>query len=200
MEDLERTDNARDLQRIRSAGHHLLSLVNNILDLSKIEANKLEVAYGPVDLEALAADIETTAQPLVNSKLVQFETEVEPGIGAITSDVLRIKQCLLNLVGNAAKFTNTGRIQFVIHSYGDDAVVFNVSDTGIGIAAHQVEHLFEEFNQGDHAPNTRQQGTGLGLAITRKLARLLGGDVTVKSELGVGSTFSLVLPRTPREN
>lgn len=199
MEDLGRTENSRDLGRIRSAGHHLLSLVNNILDISKIEANKLEIGYGPVDLKSLAADIETTMRPLIIPRLVRLEIDVEPDIGVMTSDVLRIKQCLLNLVGNAVKFTQEGSIRLTLHSFGDDAVVFIVSDTGPGIADEQIENLFVEFHQGEQMPNTRQ-GTGLGLAITRKLARLLGGDVSVTSTLGKGSTFTLMLPRKPRGN
>ena len=197
MVDAGKTESARDLDRIRSAGHHLLSLVNNILDISKIEANKLEIAYGPVDLEALVTDIETTVRPLIDLRRVQLEIEVESDIGVMNSDVLRIKQCLLNLVGNAVKFTREGRIRLTMHSFGDDAVIFNVSDTGPGIAARQIENLFVEFHQCEQADNNRQ-GTGLGLAITRKLARLLGGDVSVNSTLGKGSTFTLLLPRQPR--
>ena len=198
MDELQRKENAEDLERIRGAGHHLLSLVNNILDLSKIEAHKLEIAYGPVDLNALARDIETTARPLIKTRHVEFETFVEPDIGPMTSDVLRIKQCLLNLVSNAAKFTSEGRIALTIGKIDVDAIMFVVRDTGIGIAADEIDHLFEEFRQVRTADNSHQAGTGLGLAITRKLARLLGGDVSVDSSPGTGSTFTLMLPVTPR--
>ena len=199
MEDMDRAEHTNDLDRIRAAGHHLLSLVNNILDLSKIEADKLEIDYGPVDINALAADINTTVQPLVKRNQNQFKIEIDPDIARMTSDILRIKQCLLNLVGNAAKFTDNGEILLKIENGNPDTVRFIVSDTGIGIASAQVSRLFQEFQQVATTTAQGYGGTGLGLAITRKLARLLGGDVTVESTPGEGSTFALSLPVQPEK-
>lgn len=197
MADLENAEHANDLDRIRGAGHHLLSLVNNILDLSKIEADKLEIDYGPVDIKALVADINTTVLPLMDQNQNKFEVKIDADIGKMTSDILRIKQCLLNLVGNAAKFTDHGRITLMVANGPANVVRFIISDTGIGIAPAQISHLFQEFQQLSSAATHGHGGTGLGLAITRKLARLLGGDVTVESTPGQGSTFTLSLPVLP---
>lgn len=192
MEDLQRAEHTNDLDRIRGAGHHLLSLVNNMLDLSKIEADKLEIDYGPVDIKALARDLNTTVQPLVDQN--RFRIKIDPDIDNMTSDILRIKQCLLNLVGNAAKFTDHGEIMLKIENGPANTVQFIVGDTGIGIASAQISHLFQEFRQISTTTAQGYGGTGLGLAITRKLARMLGGDVTAESILGEGSTFTLSLP------
>lgn len=197
MADLKNAEHTNDLDRIRGAGHHLLSLVNNILDLSKIEADKLEIDHGPVDLKALVADINTTVIPLMDQNQNNFTVEVGPGIDKMKSDVLRIKQCLLNLVGNAAKFTDQGDIVLRVEMGPIDTIQFIVSDTGMGIEEAQIEHLFQEFQQLSNTTKPEQAGTGLGLAITRKLARLLGGDVTVESAPGKGSTFTLSLPILP---
>jgi signal transduction histidine kinase len=181
-----------DLERIRDAGRHLLTLINDILDLSKIEAGRLDVApracaVGPLIDAALA-----TVRPLVRAGV-----ELRGAGPAVHTTALgdpdRVGQILVNLLSNAAKFTDRGSIEVRVAS-GGATVTIAVADTGIGIAPEQHELVFEEFRQVARAPGRPRQGTGLGLAIARRLARLMGGDVTLVSRPGAGSTFTLVLP------
>jgi signal transduction histidine kinase/DNA-binding response OmpR family regulator len=179
---------------IYSAGNDLLTLINDILDLSKIEAGRLDVRSEPIAIERLLADLGDTFQPLAAQKQLSFERKVAPGTAAsIETDPTRLLQILKNLLANAFKFTERGGVTLELSQHGEE-LAFAVRDTGIGIAADQQEIIFEPFRQADSANTRKFGGTGLGLSISRDLARLLGGDLRVESAPGRGSTFTLVLP------
>jgi adenylate cyclase len=184
------------LQRVRRAGSHLLGLINQVLDLSKIEAGKLELNPQTVQLVPLIKDVIDTAGQLAEQNKNRLVVDAEENFGALTVDPMRLRQVLLNLLSNACKFTKAGEVKLAARkvSNGSSYVEFAVSDTGIGMTAEQQAKLFEEFTQADAATAQKFGGTGLGLAITRKLARMMGGDVTVTSELGKGSVFTVRLP------
>ena len=184
-------------QTITSAGKELLALINDILDLSKIEAGKMDVTPEPV---AVAGTIEALAQvfsPLAKEKKLKLTTAIESGAPAqITTDAQRAGQILRNLLSNALKFTEAGEVSIRVAAAANGGVAFTVRDTGIGIPAHQQALIFEAFRQADGSTHRRYGGTGLGLSISRDLARMLGGDVTVESTPGQGSAFTLTLPAT----
>jgi two-component system, NtrC family, sensor kinase len=191
------TEKAQEpLQRVNRAGTHLLGLINQVLDLSKIEAGKLELNPQTVQLAPLINDVVSTAEQLAEQNKNRLVVDVRENIGALTVDPMRLRQILLNLLSNACKFTKAGEVKLSARkvSNGSNFVEFAVSDTGIGMTAEQQAKLFEEFSQADATTAQRFGGTGLGLAITRKLARMMGGDVTVTSEVGKGSVFTLRLP------
>jgi signal transduction histidine kinase/CheY-like chemotaxis protein len=186
-----------DLDRIQQAGRHLLSLINEILDLSKIEAGKATLDRTVVDVNALvrSAAINFDAETKRNGN--RFNVTVGPDVGIMIGDEGKIRQCLNNLLNNAFKFTTSGDVSLDVDliEMGDKAeVMFRVSDTGIGISDAQMDNLFEPFRQGDGSASRKFGGTGLGLAITRRLARMMLGDVTVESDEGKGSVFTLKLP------
>jgi adenylate cyclase len=185
-------------QRVNRAGTHLLGLINQVLDLSKIEAGKLELNPQTVQLTSLINDVISTAGQLAEQNKNRLVVDAQKGLGALTVDPMRLRQILLNLLSNACKFTKAGEVKLAARkvSNGSSFVEFAVSDTGIGMTAEQQAKLFEEFSQADAATAQRFGGTGLGLAITRKLARMMGGDVTVTSEPGKGSVFTVRLPAT----
>src|SRR5262245_48867821 len=184
------------LQRVHRAGTHLLGLINQVLDLSKIEAGKLELNPQIVAIAPLIDEVIGTARQLAEQNKNRLVVEVQEDLGAITVDPMRLRQILLNLLSNACKFTKQGEVKLAARkvSNGSHFVEFAVSDTGIGMAAEQKAKLCEEFSQADATTAQRFGGTGLGLAITRKLARMMGGDVTVTSEPGKGSVFTVRLP------
>jgi signal transduction histidine kinase len=191
------TEKAKEpLQRVHRAGTHLLGLINQVLDLSKIEAGKLELSPQTVQLAPLIDDVVGTARQLAEQNKNRFVVEAQQNLGALTVDPMRLRQILLNLLSNACKFTKAGEVKLAARkvSNGSSFVEFAVSDTGIGMTAEQQAKLFEEFTQADAATAQHFGGTGLGLAITRKLARMMGGDVTVTSEPGKGSVFTVRLP------
>jgi signal transduction histidine kinase len=191
------TDKAKEpLQRVHRAGTHLLGLINQVLDLSKIEAGKLELNPQTVQLAPLINDVISTAGQLAEQNKNRLVVEAQENLGALTVDPMRLRQILLNLLSNACKFTKAGEVKLAARkvSNGSSFVEFAVSDTGIGMTAEQQAKLFEEFSQADAATAQHFGGTGLGLAITRKLARMMGGDVTVTSEPGKGSVFTVRLP------
>ncbi len=180
---------------IYDAGNDLLALINDILDISKVEAGKIDVKPTNASLARVVQDIARTMDPLARDKKLAFTTRVEDTAPpAIETDVQRLHQILKNLVSNALKFTESGEVSLVVRGEADH-VEFVVRDTGIGIASDQQETVFEAFRQADGTSNRRFGGTGLGLSISRNLARILGGALTVESTLGVGSTFTLILPR-----
>ena len=184
------------LQRVNRAGTHLLGLINQVLDLSKIEAGKLELNPQTVQIAPLIDEVVGTARQLAQQNNNRLAVEVQENLGAITVDPMRLRQILLNLLSNACKFTKEGEVKLRASRVrnGPHWVELSVSDTGIGMTAEQQAKLFEEFSQADATTAQRFGGTGLGLAITRKLARLMGGDVTVASEPGKGSVFTVRLP------
>jgi signal transduction histidine kinase len=191
------TEKAQDpLQRVNRAGTHLLGLINQVLDLSKIEAGKLELNPQTVQLAPLIKDVIDTAGQLAEQNKNRLVVDAKENLGALTVDPMRLRQILLNLLSNACKFTKAGEVKLAARkvSNGSNFVEFVVSDTGIGMTAEQQAKLFEEFSQADATTAQRFGGTGLGLAITRKLARMMGGDVTVASEPGRGSVFTVCLP------
>jgi signal transduction histidine kinase len=185
------------LRRVNAAGTHLLSLINEILDLSKIEAGKLELHPEPVNLARLIDEVIGTAGQLAEKNKNRLVVEAQENLGRLNADPLRLKQILLNLLSNACKFTKEGEVALRVRKVADgrDWIELSVADTGIGLTAEQQAKLFQEFTQADSLTARRYGGTGLGLAITRKLARMMGGDVTVtESEPGKGSVFTVRLP------
>ena len=184
------------LKRVNAAGAHLLGLINQVLDLSKIEAGKLELNPESVNLAPLIDEVVGTAGQLADKNKNRLVVEAEQNLGAVTTDPMRLRQILLNLLGNACKFTKEGEVKLKARriANGGDWIELAVSDTGIGMTPEQQAKLFAEFTQADSLTARKFGGTGLGLAISRKLARLMGGDVTVASELGKGSEFTVRLP------
>jgi two-component system, NtrC family, sensor kinase len=184
------------LRRVNAAGTHLLSLINEVLDLSKIEAGKLELNPESVDLARLIDEVIGTAGQLAEKNHNRLTVEAQENVGALTADSMRLKQILLNLLSNACKFTKEGEVALRVRQVADgrDWVELAVADTGIGLTAEQQAKLFQDFTQADSLTARRYGGTGLGLALSRKLARMMGGDVTVTSELGKGSVFTVRLP------
>ena len=184
------------LRRVHGAGTHLLGLINEVLDLSKIEAGKLELNPEPVNLARLIDEVIGTAGQLAeknNNRLVMESTD---SLGPLTADPMRLKQILLNLLSNACKFTKDGEVALRVHQVADgrDWIELAIADTGIGLTPEQQAKLFQDFTQADSLTARRYGGTGLGLALSRKLARMMGGDVTVASEPGKGSVFTVRLP------
>jgi signal transduction histidine kinase len=187
------------LRRVNAAGTHLLSLINEVLDLSKIEAGKLELNPEPVNLPRLIDEVIGTAGQLAEKNKNRLIVETQENVGALHADTMRLKQILLNLLSNACKFTKEGEVALRVREVADgrDGVELAVADTGIGLTAEQQAKLFQEFTQADSLTARRYGGTGLGLALSRKLARMMGGDVTVTSEPGKGSVFTVRLPGGP---
>ena len=184
------------LRRVNAAGTHLLSLINEVLDLSKIEAGKLELNPEPVNLARLIDEVIGTAGQLAEKNQNRLIVEAQENVGALTADSMRLKQILLNLLSNACKFTKEGEVALRVRKVADgrEWVELAVADTGIGLTAEQQAKLFQDFTQADSLTARRYGGTGLGLALSRKLARMMGGDVTVTSEPGKGSVFTVRLP------
>jgi two-component system, NtrC family, sensor kinase len=184
------------LRRVNAAGTHLLSLINEILDLSKIEAGKLELNPERVNLARLIDEVIGTAGQLADKNQNRLVVEAQENLGTLTADSMRLKQILLNLLSNACKFTKEGEVALRVRKVADgrDWVELAVADNGIGMTAEQQAKLFQDFTQADSLTARRYGGTGLGLAISRKLARMMGGDVTVTSEPGKGSVFTVRLP------
>jgi signal transduction histidine kinase/DNA-binding response OmpR family regulator len=186
-----------DLEKIRQAGRHLLSLINDILDLSKIEAGKMEVYLEEVDLDDLVAEVKAIAEPLAAQNANRLEISSPPGLPPLRTDRTKLKQSLLNLLSNASKFTQQGRISLAIEPGGKE-ISFRVGDTGIGMNEEQLARLFQTFSQAEASTTRRYGGTGLGLAITRHFCEMLGGGITVESAPGKGSTFRITLPLEKR--
>ena len=184
------------LRRVHRAGTHLLGLINQVLDLSKIEAGKLELSPETVNLAPLLEDVIGTARQLAEQNKNRLVVESPESLGSLTVDPMRLRQILLNLLSNACKFTKQGEVKLRVKKVADGRnwIEIAIADTGIGMTAEQQAKLFEEFTQADSSTARQYGGTGLGLAITRKLARMMGGDVTVTSEPGKGSVFTVRLP------
>lgn len=187
-----------DLRRIQEAGKYLLSLVNDVLDLSKIEAGKFELHSERVNVRVLMEDVMNTIRPLIERNHNVSELHVDPTVDVIDADVTRLRQILFNLLSNAAKFTHSGQIFFraerITRAPSEAAIAFHVQDTGIGVEAEKLSRLFHAFTQADASTTRKYGGTGLGLSISRCFAELMGGTLDAVSTPGRGSTFTLVLP------
>lgn len=207
QEEVGHTSNAgsmhHDLERIHSAGLHLLRLIDDLLDLARIEAGKATIRPEVFDVRKLAEDICDLVRPNVEQSGNVLEIDAAPDLGTMNADPTKVRQVLLNLLGNSAKFTSNGKVVLAVRpevSNGRRWIVFRVSDTGLGMSNEQMQRLFEAFYQVDsRTPSlvdtrTPHNGTGLGLAITRHLCRLMGGDISVESQNGVGSAFTVQLP------
>jgi len=181
-----------NLDKVLTSSEHLLNLINTVLDIAKIEAGRMDVLAANFRISALVDLCANTTQPLLKPNVI-LEKQVDESLNIIYSDQDKIRQIVLNLLSNAAKFTHTGKIILAAKQDGDNLRI-SVSDTGIGISAEALPRIFKEFQQADNTTTRQYGGTGLGLSISRNLARLLGGDITIESELGKGSTFTLVIP------
>jgi len=184
-----------DLQKIVGSGKHLLGLINDVLDLSKIEAGRMDIIREPMAVSDIVEQIVLVARPLALKKQNRLVVEVDASAGMLNTDVTKVRQVVLNLLSNAAKFTQHGAITLRVNAADQGLVSFAVEDTGIGMSPAQLARLFVEFSQAEADTSRRYGGTGLGLALSRRLARLLGGDVTVESHEGRGSMFTFVVPR-----
>jgi signal transduction histidine kinase len=185
-----------DLRQVLTAGQHLLALINDILDLSKIEAGKLEVAREPYAPASLIGDLMVSVEPLARKNNNRLEVDCPADLGRGVGDPTRIRQCVLNLVGNACKFTTGGVVKVTarrVAEGGEDYLQVEVADTGIGMTPEQMERLFQPFTQVDSSAGRKYGGTGLGLAISQKLCHAMGGKITVESAYGKGSTFTLTI-------
>jgi len=190
-----------DVQRVQTAAKHLLALINNMLDLSKIEAGKMELFLEEFELGEVVDEAIQQAAPLVERGGNTFECQIAATLGPVRLDRTKVRQVLLNLLSNAGKFTTGGRVVLAVtrEVRTREEVVLRVSDTGIGMSPEQIKRIFQEFAQGSAATTRRYGGTGLGLAITRSFCQLMRGDIEVDSSLGRGSTFTVRLPATLSE-
>jgi signal transduction histidine kinase/DNA-binding response OmpR family regulator len=186
-----------DLEKINASGRHLLALINDILDLSKIEAGKMELFLETFDLNTLIDEVATTIQPMVDKNSNTLTIERIGDLGGMHADQVKVRQALFNLLSNAAKFTHDGAITMVAEREmmdGREWIVFRVQDTGIGLTPEKLVRLFQDFTQADASTTRKFGGTGLGLALTRRFCQMMGGDVTVRSVADKGSTFTIKLP------
>ncbi|CBN54182.1 MULTISPECIES: hybrid sensor histidine kinase/response regulator [Kamptonema] len=207
-EDLAQEDLIPDLKRIHGAGTHLLGLINDILDLSKIESGKVELYLETVNISLLIREIIIMVRPLVEKNANVLVVDCADNLGYMKTDLTKVRQSLFNLLSNACKFTKKGKITIKVekeyrksgtlngeeHKSAILYILFKVTDTGVGISPERMEKLFQPFTQADASTTREYGGTGLGLAITKKLSRIMGGDIFVESEVGKGSTFTILLP------
>ena len=196
-EDIGQDDFIPDLEKIHGAGKHLLSLINDILDLSKIEAGRMELYIEDFNIKNLIDETVSTILPLIEKNENVLETNLAEGLDMMRADLTKVRQSLFNLLSNASKFTKQGKITLDVSTQiikEKQFVVFNVKDTGIGMNSEQMAKLFQAFTQADASTTRKYGGTGLGLAITKKFCQMMGGDIQVESEIGRGSTFSISLP------
>jgi len=200
LEDAElegRGEQIADLQKISAAGKHLLAMVNDILDISKIEAGKMELNIESIDLNRLVQEVEATSRPLAAKNTNAFIVERDENLGFIRADVTKLRQAIYNLLSNAAKFTQNGHIKLSVRRRkinGSDWVAISVADTGVGISKEQQTALFSNFSQANPTIAAKYGGTGLGLSLSQNLCRLMGGKISIESELGKGSCFTIHLP------
>jgi signal transduction histidine kinase len=193
-QDLGHDDQVEPVSRILRAGRHLLALINDILDLSKIEAGKIDLELATFPIETLVRDVASTVGPSAQKNGNRVEVRCAPEVGVVHADEIRVRQALLNLASNAVKFTEGGLVTIAAGRDGPNWVEFRVTDTGIGITPEQMARLFQDFSQANSSTMRKYGGTGLGLAISRRLCRMMGGDITVESVLGSGSVFTIRLP------
>jgi PAS domain S-box-containing protein len=199
--DREQPEFVADLQKIHVAGRHLLTLINDVLDLSKIEAGKMEFTPETFDVREAVEAVVTTVRPLVEKNGNRLDVRIDADAGIMHADLTRVRQVILNLLSNAGKFTEHGLITLDVRregAGGGQIVAFRISDTGIGISPEEMSRLFQAFSQADATTARRYGGTGLGLAISRQISQQMGGDITVESAPGRGSTFTVTLPASLR--
>jgi signal transduction histidine kinase/DNA-binding response OmpR family regulator len=219
-EDLGQDDFTPDLQKIRNAGKHLLALINDILDLSKIEAGKMTIYLETFSLTDMVNDVVGTVQPLLEKNSNRLELQLSPDLGNMRADLTKVRQTLFNLLSNASKFTEKGTITLTAERVPatvrpadpsrppgenslmvrtEESILIRVTDTGIGMTPEQLGRLFQAFTQADASTTRKYGGTGLGLIISRKFCQIMGGDISVESEAGVGTTFTVSLPAEVRD-
>ena len=185
----------RQLGRVQSNGRHLLTIINEILDISRIEAGRMPLQISRLRVSDLVAEVRAELEPIILRSKVTVSTELEKGLPVLSTDRQKVKQILLNLLSNALKFTHRGGVIIgATHNPSDRTMTLSVADTGIGIARADQERIFEDFRQLDNSPTRAYGGTGLGLSICRRLAQMLDGRIEVQSQVGKGSTFTLTLP------
>lgn len=197
-EEIGQLDFVSDLQRIHQAGNHLLALINNVLDLSKIEAGKMDLYPESIQVASLVEEVKNVITPLAEKNNNQFQTQIVGEHGLIRSDLTKLRQVLFNLLSNACKFTKNGAIILIVQQEtigSQDWLTFEVGDSGIGLTSEQIENLFRPFTQADASTTRNFGGTGLGLAISRKFSEILGGELKVESEIDEGTTFFFRIPR-----
>ncbi len=201
LEEMETHEAINDLVRIHGAGTHLLNMVNDILDLAKIETGRMELQITPCDVEAIGKELEETIRPRAEKNHNQLFCHCSAELGVIYADATKLRQCLLNLLDNACKYTTNGDVHLIVkhqQKENQDWFHFIIRDSGLGMTAEQLGRIFTAFSQADDSCTRQYDGSGLGLTITKNLAQMLGGDVTVSSTLGKGSEFILSLPsQTP---
>jgi signal transduction histidine kinase len=186
-----------DLRRINAAGKHLLSLVTDVLDLSKIESNTMELSVDVFDLGRFVEEVTATCEPLLAAKRNTLLVNCDDGLGTVSTDATKLRQAALNLLSNAAKFTNEGEIRLTVRrdrKAVGDWLEIQVQDTGIGIAKSDLSKLFQDFGQATPSTSSKYGGTGLGLALSQKLCAMMGGGISVESEVGRGSRFTIRVP------
>lgn len=196
----ERSDSSRkmqDLDRIHAAGRHLLALVNEVIDLSSIEANRVELSTEPVVLKSLIDEVMATASPLIRKRDNRMFVNMPEDLGTLELDALKVRQSLLNLLSNAAKFTKQGTIILTVLRKmrgGNERLILEVTDNGIGIASENLRRIFEDFSQAENDTMAKFGGAGLGLALTKRFCQMMAGTVEVRSERGVGTSFTIEIP------
>ena len=188
-----------DLTKIHSSGEHLLTLINDILDISKIEAGKMDLYLEDFELEKFISQVISTAQPLVEKNRNKMIVELDDSIGNLRNDETKLRQVLLNLLSNAAKFTEEGVVTLKVSKAARASVKFELSDTGIGMTPKQLKNVFEEFMQAETSTSKKYGGTGLGLPISKKITEMMNGKIEIKSKIGDGTTFTITIPKTIKE-
>ena len=196
-EDLHQPEFMPDLEKILLAGKHLLTLISEVLDISKVEAGKMELYLESFDVTALVQETVSTIQPLVEQNANRLTVHCPENLGSMYADVTKIRQMLFNLLSNACKFTEQGSISLAVtrqKKAQGDWFIFEISDSGIGMTREQINKLFQAFTQADSSTTRKFGGTGLGLAISKRFCQMMGGDITIESEYGQGTTFTINLP------
>ncbi len=196
-EDMEPEEFVPDLEKIASAGRHLLALINDVLDFSKVEAGKMEVYLESFQVNKMISEVVAMIQPAIQKNNNTLFTQHSDDLGTMHSDVTKIRQCLFNLLSNSSKFTESGKINLTAKREikdDEDWLIFQVTDTGIGMTEEQMSRVFQAFTQADSSTTRKYGGTGLGLVITRQFCQMMGGNINVASEFGKGATFTIELP------
>jgi signal transduction histidine kinase len=188
----------RQLSRVESNGRHLLTIINEILDISRIEAGRMPLQISSVKVPELVSEVRSELEPIIMRSKLTLTIDLAKDLRPITTDRQKVKQILLNLLSNALKFTHDGRVTISVKRLADRTIALSVIDTGIGIAPTDQERIFEDFRQLDNSPTRAYGGTGLGLSICRRLAQMLNGRIAVESHVGKGSVFTLTLPTLSR--